>query len=180
MEFDTRKWSFFDPAPDGTLTCGRLKESDWEKCGNAICHLDGVALSQRPVLHLLHGQSGIVQLLQVGASDRIQSVEIQPHWVDKHSIKMIVSLEMSGMILQPAQAGAKPLDPTAAGKGQATIRIGETLVVGGLRQKQTIATTWPIPFLSALPWVGQHCSYVRHEPTEIEYVAFITPFRGAK
>jgi hypothetical protein len=178
MQFDTRKWSFFDPAPVGKFTCGRLKHRDWETCGEAIYCLDGVTLGQHPVMMLANGQKG---LIEHGFSEEKSVLEILPKWTDEHSLSYTVSLTMSERDRDVPKQNQKPVyRVTASATGQATIPFGETLVLGGLREKKVMSTTKGIPLLSLLPGVGQHFSYQSREPTEIEYVVFITPIRKTR
>ena len=62
-------------------------------------------------------------------------------------------------------------------KKQAACRLapGETLVVGGLRQKRMESRSVPFPLLNGLPVVGPSCTYESNETVEEELVVVVTP-----
>jgi type II secretory pathway component GspD/PulD (secretin) len=57
----------------------------------------------------------------------------------------------------------------------ARVRSGETIMIGGLIQKQTSTTRTGIPVLMSIPILGRAFSSTRIEERNSELVIFLTP-----
>ena len=55
------------------------------------------------------------------------------------------------------------------------VKDGETVVIGGLADRQVERTRSGIPFLSALPWIGGLFGSTRNTDAQNELYLFLTP-----
>ncbi|GEM_PF-6265952 len=60
-------------------------------------------------------------------------------------------------------------------KASVELKVGETLVIGGLSQKRPDRTLFKVPVLSELPGVGSWFSFQREREIEAELVILVTP-----
>ncbi|MBC8115499.1 MAG: protein transporter [Candidatus Saccharimonas sp.] len=87
--------------------------------------------------------------------------------------------EVSEPIRQPDQADNNALRfPLINRRKVATtvhVQDGQTIVIGGLVQRQTIDRVSRIPYLGDMPYVGRLFQYIDQEDAEAEVVIFIAP-----
>jgi general secretion pathway protein D len=58
---------------------------------------------------------------------------------------------------------------------QLIVRDGQTIVLGGLTDKQRDVTTGGVPFLSSIPLIGGLFGHASRRTTETELFVFLTP-----
>jgi type II secretory pathway component GspD/PulD (secretin) len=68
-----------------------------------------------------------------------------------------------------------PVISTREAETDVLVRDGQTVVIGGLRERQTEVVKSGVPLLSALPIVGGLFGFQDRRTTETELFLFITP-----
>jgi hypothetical protein len=102
------------------------------------------------------------------------TLEVTPHIADDGSVAMIVTPQFSvltGFTEEDAQ-------PIIARRGaQTVVRVGngQTMVLGGLRQRGLVRNHTSIPYLGDLKYVGALFRHRNDEIRESELLVFITP-----
>ncbi len=91
----------------------------------------------------------------------------------------IEKAEVSEPIRQPTQTDSNAVRfPLINRRTVATtvhVQDGQTIVIGGLVQRQTIDNVSRIPYLGDIPYVGRLFQYIDQEDAEAEVVIFIAP-----
>jgi len=68
-----------------------------------------------------------------------------------------------------------PIISTRSVQTQLLIKDGQTIVLGGLRDKQSDVNSGGIPILSSIPLLGGLFGHTSHQTTQTELMLFITP-----
>ncbi len=88
-------------------------------------------------------------------------------------VSLIVQQEVSNAT-DEVQFGA-PVISTREASTTVLVRDGQTIVIGGLRDKQRDRTSGGIPFFSSLPFIGGLFGGISRHETETELYLFLTP-----
>jgi len=73
------------------------------------------------------------------------------------------------------EAFGAPVISTRSVETRLLIKDGQTIVLGGLTDRQQEHQQGGIPFLSSIPWIGGLFGHVSHDVTETELFLFLTP-----
>jgi MSHA biogenesis protein MshL len=68
-----------------------------------------------------------------------------------------------------------PVTDRREGDTMARVRNGETIIVGGLMQKQITQEYSGVPVLQDIPWIGKLFRHINNTENNVELVVFITP-----
>ncbi len=110
-----------------------------------------------------------LEVIKVGVS-----LNITPYISDNQEITIDVQPEVSDVI-QSASATGLPVVSRRQVKTKVRVKEGETLVIGGLLQKNERETRRKIPLLGSIPILGYLFSHTTKVVEESEVVVFITP-----
>jgi hypothetical protein len=190
------KGAFFAGASGDKLIAGRLK-ADREAFVQSLLDLSGhgVDLQARPRLQTSDGRParldvGFNPALIGGAltgswcwSPSAFSIEITPTVRDDGNLMLSISAAMSRIKTAKATQGTfeeREYERTVSDKTQVVCQPGESLVVGGLKQKRTEIQRESVPFLSCLPVAGPSMTYVSHKAIEEELLVVVTPIKACR
>jgi len=70
---------------------------------------------------------------------------------------------------------AQPIVDKREAQTQALIRNGQTVVIGGLRKKDTVQEIGKVPLVGDIPWLGELFKFRGEKTVNSELVVFITP-----
>jgi MSHA type pilus biogenesis protein MshL len=109
----------------------------------------------------------VLDVLPQISGDNVLTMDIRPAVTSIEHVDSIVTSD-----------GSKASAPAIArreGDTIARMRAGETMIIGGLMQKQVTHNTSGIPILKDLPLIGKMFTHVDNEETRSELVVFLTP-----
>ncbi|MGH7276874.1 MAG: type IV pilus secretin PilQ, partial [Candidatus Rokuibacteriota bacterium] len=94
-------------------------------------------------------------------------------------VKMVVHVENNsvGALINLGGSGNVPSINKRTADTQVVVNEGETLVIGGIRQRESLETTTKVPLLGDIPIIGYlFKSVTRQTDPNREMVVFITPY----
>jgi type II secretory pathway component GspD/PulD (secretin) len=179
-----------DAAGSQWVLVGR-KPTDFDGQLDALVAKGRADVKARPRMVTLNGRSArifvgterfiLVRYLRYGSiQETIQGVNVGvtlnlTAWTGGNDeITTTVSSEVSNVRELDPQTGL-PLLSQRVASTTVRARDGETIVIGGLLQKQDYATKRKIPILGDLPVIGTLFRSTNHEQAESELVILITP-----
>ncbi len=131
--------------------------------------------SQRPFVQVsrslptdVPSRDQVVQYRDVGTK-----LTVRPTINDDGYVSLLLQQEISGAT-DESQFGA-PILSTREARTQVLVKDGQTIVIGGLRDRQRDRTSSGIPILSSLPLVGGLFGGTRRRSIETELFLFLTP-----
>lgn len=131
--------------------------------------------SQRPFVQVsrslptdLAVRDQVVQYKDVGTK-----LTVRPSISVDGSVELEVKQEVSSATTETAFNA--PVISTRSVQTQLLIKDGQTVVLGGLTDKQKDVTTRGVPFLSSIPFIGGLFGRVSRQTTETELFIFLTP-----
>jgi len=131
--------------------------------------------SQRPFVQVsrslptdVPSRDQVVQYRDVGTK-----LTVRPTINDDGYVSLLLQQEISGAT-DESQFGA-PILSTREARTQVLVKDGQTIVIGGLRDRQRDRTSSGIPVLSSLPLVGGLFGGTRRRSIETELFLFLTP-----
>ena len=131
--------------------------------------------SQRPFVQVFRtlptdnaARDQVVQYRDVGTSLRLLPT-INPDGYVNLEVKQEVSSATNEL-----QFGA-PVISTREASTHLFVKDGETVVIGGLADRQVEQTRSGIPFLSSIPWIGGLFGATRNTDAQSELYLFLTP-----
>lgn len=131
--------------------------------------------SQRPFVQVsrslptdVPSRDQVVQYRDVGTK-----LTVRPTINDDGYVSLLLQQEISGAT-DESQFGA-PVLSTREARTQVLVKDGQTIVIGGLRDRQRDRTSSGIPILSSLPLVGGLFGGTRRRSIETELFLFLTP-----
>ncbi|MEO7455557.1 MAG: secretin N-terminal domain-containing protein, partial [Gemmatimonadaceae bacterium] len=131
--------------------------------------------SQRPFVQVSRAlpteaavRDQVVQYKDVGTK-----LTVRPSISIDGSVELEVKQEVSSATNETAFNA--PVISTRSVQTQLLVRDGQTIVLGGLTDKQHDASQRGIPFLSAIPFIGGLFGHVSRQTTETELFIFLTP-----
>jgi general secretion pathway protein D len=100
-------------------------------------------------------------------------VEVEPHINSSGDVQLRVRAESS--TIDPTQINAQPVFDSAQFRTELTAKAGETLVLGGIIQKQLNDTTYKTPILGSIP--GLKYIFAKHDKSvnRTELLVFLRP-----
>jgi general secretion pathway protein D len=100
---------------------------------------------------------------------------IRPQITTKGTIKLVIDQEMSDVIPGTLRAGGNPDTTERSIRTTVMVKDGETLVLGGLLQKQDQGSTEHIPLLSKIPVIGGLFRDTQKEVMKTNLMVFLHP-----
>lgn len=172
-------------------TIGKLP-ADFKARVSALVSEHKAKVDARPRMSVINGQTadifiGAQRFIRVQSpsytginNEYIQSVDvgtsisITPWTGGNGEITACISPEVSNVVELERATG---LPTVASRKASTTVRVkdGETVVIGGLTQKQDYVTNRRIPLLSDIPLIGQLFRSKSNNSTKSDLVILITP-----
>jgi type IV pilus assembly protein PilQ len=119
---------------------------------------------------------------QVQFKDALLSLEVTPTVIrepgDVTRVKMVVNVQNNSQgALVPTTSGDVPSINRRTATTQVVVKEGETLAIGGIRQRQVQENVQKVPFLGNIPIIGFFFrSTSRTTDPNREMVVFITPY----
>lgn len=106
----------------------------------------------------------------------VLSLEVTPQVTPDNKIilDLIVTQDTEGKVVQTSTGNAVAID-TQRIQTQVLVNNGETLVLGGIYQQQTINTVQKVPFLGDIPYVGMMFRRSLDKTEKKELLIFVTP-----
>ncbi len=106
----------------------------------------------------------------------VLSLEVTPQVTPDNKIilDLIVTQDTEGKVVQTSTGNAVAID-TQRIQTQVLVDNGETLVLGGIYQQQTINTVQKVPFLGDIPYVGLMFRRSLDKTEKKELLIFVTP-----
>jgi type IV pilus assembly protein PilQ len=106
----------------------------------------------------------------------VLSLEVTPQVTPDNKIilDLIVTQDTEGKVVQTSTGNAVAID-TQRIQTQVLVENGETLVLGGIYQQQTINTVQKVPFLGDIPYVGVMFRRSLDKTEKKELLIFVTP-----
>lgn len=106
----------------------------------------------------------------------VLSLEVTPQVTPDNKIilDLIVTQDTEGKVVQTSTGNAVAID-TQRIQTQVLVDNGETLVLGGIYQQQTINTVQKVPFLGDIPYVGMMFRRSLDKTEKKELLIFVTP-----
>ncbi len=101
-------------------------------------------------------------------------LEVTPHVTKDDLVKLKVTPEF-GVVVGTTQAGDAPTVDTRLINTTALVRSGQTIVIGGLRKRESSKDIFKTPFLGDLPLIGGLFRQENDEVLTNELIVFITP-----
>ena len=100
-------------------------------------------------------------------------VEVEPHINDTGDVQLRIRAESS--TLDPTQINSQPVIDAAQFRTELTAKAGQTLVLGGIIQKQLSDTTYKTPILGSIP--GLNYIFSKHDKSvkNTELLVFLRP-----
>ncbi|MDB4913033.1 MAG: hypothetical protein JWM95_677 [Gemmatimonadetes bacterium] len=131
--------------------------------------------SQRPFVQVSRSlptdaavRDQVVQYKDVGTK-----LSVKPSISVDGSVELEVKQEVSSATTE--MAFNAPVISTRSVQTQLLIKDGQTVVLGGLTDKQKDVNQRGIPFLSSIPWIGGLFGNASRQTTETELFIFLTP-----
>jgi len=131
--------------------------------------------SQRPFVQVQRAlptdnasRDQIVQYKEVGTK-----LSVRPSISDDGAVQLDVTQEVSSATTETAFNA--PVISTRSVQTQLLVRDGQTVALGGLRDRQEDVTRRGVPILSAIPIIGSLFGSSQRRTTETELFIFITP-----
>jgi type II secretory pathway component GspD/PulD (secretin) len=131
--------------------------------------------SQRPFVQVSRSlptdaatRDQIVQYKDVGTK-----LTVRPSISVDGSVELEVKQEVSSATTETAFNA--PVISTRSVQTQLLIKDGQTVVLGGLRDKQKDVTSRGVPILSSIPFIGGLFGHTSRQTTETELFIFMTP-----
>jgi general secretion pathway protein D len=131
--------------------------------------------SQRPFVQVSRSlptdaavRDQVVQYKDVGTK-----LSVRPTISSDGSVQLEVTQEVSSATTE-TQFNA-PIISTRSIKTQLLVRDGQTIVLGGLTDRQRDRSTGGVPFLSAIPFFGGFFGHADRSTMETELFVFLTP-----
>lgn len=131
--------------------------------------------SQRPFVQVSRSlptdaavRDQIVQYKDVGTK-----LTVRPSISIDGSVELEVKQEVSSATTETAFNA--PVISTRSVQTQLIVKDGQTVVLGGLTDKQKDVSQNGIPILSSIPWIGGLFGHASRQMTETELFIFITP-----
>jgi general secretion pathway protein D len=131
--------------------------------------------SQRPFVQVQRAfqtdatsRDQIVQYKEVGTK-----LTVTPSISEDGSVHLEVTQEVSNATSETAFNA--PIISTRSVQTQLLVRDGQTVVLGGLTDRQQDRNNTGIPFLSSIPWIGGLFGSASRRTTETELFVFLTP-----
>ena len=131
--------------------------------------------SQRPFVQVSRSlptdaavRDQIVQYKDVGTK-----LSVRPTISSDGSVQLEVTQEISSATSE-TQFNA-PIISTRSIRTQLLVRDGQTIVLGGLTDRQRDVSSGGVPLLSVIPFVGGFFGHARRSTTETELFVFLTP-----
>ena len=131
--------------------------------------------SQRPFVQVARvlptdntARDQVVQYRDVGTRLRVT-----PTISDDDYVSLQVTQEVNAATSEE-QFNA-PVISTRSVDTKLLVRDGQTIVLGGLTDRQREHTQGGVPLLSSIPWLGGLFGHVEHQTTETELFLFLTP-----
>jgi general secretion pathway protein D len=131
--------------------------------------------SQRPFVQVSRSlptdvaiRDQVVQYKDVGTK-----LTVRPSISVDGSVELEVKQEVSSATTETAFNA--PVISTRSVQTQLLIKDGQTVVLGGLRDKQKEVSIRGVPFLSSIPLIGGLFGHVARQTTETELFIFLTP-----
>ena len=131
--------------------------------------------SQRPFVQVSRSlptdqaiRDQVVQYKDVGTK-----LTVRPSISVDGSVELEVKQEVSSATTETAFNA--PVISTRSVQTQLLIKDGQTVVLGGLTDKQKDVTSRGVPFLSSIPFIGGLFGHVSRQTTETELFIFLTP-----
>jgi len=161
---------------------------------HAVAGKNNVAIISRPVVLTANNQEAeivvgsqrpfvqVSRSLPTDAAIRDQVVQykdvgtkltVRPSISVDGSVELEVKQEVSSATTETAFNA--PVISTRSVQTQLLIKDGQTVVLGGLTDKQKDVSTRGIFLLSSLPWIGGLFGHVSRQTTETELFIFMTP-----
>jgi type II secretion system protein D len=100
-------------------------------------------------------------------------VEVEPHINDSGDVQLRIRAESS--TLDPTQINSQPVFDSAQFRTELTAKAGETLVLGGIIQKQLTDTIYKIPVLGDIPGLKYIFSKRDKSVNRTELLVFLRP-----
>jgi MSHA biogenesis protein MshL len=127
-------------------------------------------------------QSGFTETQQIQTATVGLVFDVLPQISDKNIIMMAIRPSLTSIASRTEIRGSNgavqatlPVTEHRESDTMARVRSGETIMIGGLIQKQTSTTKTGIPVLMNLPIFGRVFSSTRIEERNSELVIFLTP-----
>jgi type II secretory pathway component GspD/PulD (secretin) len=127
-------------------------------------------------------QTGVSETQQIQTATVGLVFDVLPQISDKNVIMMAIRPSLTSIASRTEIKGANgaiqatlPVTEHRESDTMARVRSGETIMIGGLIQKQTSTTRTGIPVLMSLPILGRVFSSTRIEERNSELVIFLTP-----
>jgi type II secretion system protein D len=120
------------------------------------------------VIQALGGSSSTINYRNVGVI-----VEVEPHINDSGDVQLRVRAESS--TVDPTQINAEPVIDAAQFRTELTAKAGETLVLGGIIQKQISDTIYKTPLLGSIPGLKYIFSKRDKSVKRTELLVFLRP-----
>jgi general secretion pathway protein D len=185
-----------EDAPDNfTLRIVRTGEIDVEATLSALASTGNVRILSRPVIQAQNNQEArilvgserpFVQVSRSLPTDEVvrdqvvqyrdvgTSLTITPTINDDGYVNLLVTQEVSSATAE-LQFGA-PVISTREAQTQLLARNGQTIVIGGLVDRQTERVRAGIPFLKDIPIIGMLFGSTRETTGNSELFLFLTPY----
>jgi general secretion pathway protein D len=100
-------------------------------------------------------------------------VEVEPHINDSGDVQLRVRAESS--TIDPPQINSQPVIDSAQFRTELTAKAGETLVLGGIIQKQLSDTSYKTPILGSIPGLKYIFSKRDKSVKRTELLVFLRP-----
>ncbi|MBI3321568.1 MAG: type II and III secretion system protein, partial [Candidatus Omnitrophica bacterium] len=187
------------PTSSTPFTAGTLNVSKFQGLLQAIEKDSDTKILARPKVLTLDNESAIIRLtsdeaigFQTTTGEQTATTTAQPERTttgvvlvvtpqvnEDGYITMIVEPSVSKTVaskISPPTGQATPRDPkTRSSRTLVRIRSGDTLVVGGLIDRNEEEVLRHVPILSGIPFLGEAFKNTRVDNTASELVVFVTP-----
>jgi MSHA type pilus biogenesis protein MshL len=135
-----------------------------------------------PIFNSTGAQTGFSESQQIQTATVGLVFDVLPQISDKNVIMMAIRPSLTSIASRTEIRGSNgaiqatlPITEHRESDTMARVRSGETIMIGGLIQKQTSTTKTGIPVLMSLPILGRVFSSTRIEERNSELVIFLTP-----
>ena len=112
---------------------------------------------------------------QVQFKKVLLSLSVTPRVTKNNNLTLDLVINKDQLKADGSSLGNIPLIDTREIKTQVQVESGDTLLLGGILEKQDIDSVSKVPWLSDLPGVGDLFKSKRHSSSRNEVVIFITP-----
>jgi MSHA biogenesis protein MshL len=140
-----------------------------------------ITITRTPIFNATGGQTGVSETPSIQTATVGLVFDVLPQISDKNIVQMAIRPSMTTLVRVAQVQGSNgllgelPVTDHRETDTMARVRSGETIVIGGLIQKQSETIRSGIPILKDLPIFGRLFSSTRIEEHNSELVIFVTP-----